>query len=162
MGSEEMANYAEAQPAAWWVRLSLIIGALIMIAAALVLWAEPAAPLWMRVMFTVLAPVMVWLALAFKGLDIVVADGKLVFGWGPFRPSVALADIEEVSREPITFARYGGVGIRLGQGAVCYNARFGEGLRIKVAGRKRDYVFTTDHPEEVAAALGHPISERLD
>jgi hypothetical protein len=154
-----MVDYRETQSALWWVLLALIIGAVGMSAAAVWLWLDPTTPVWMRILFTVLAPGMIWALLVFRRLDILVADGQLTFGFGPFRPSVAVDEIEGVSREPITLTRYGGVGIRFGQGAVCYNTRFGEGLRIRVRGRSRDYVLTTDYPEELARALGQPLKD---
>lgn len=156
-----MVEYRETQSAAWWVLGALAVGALGMSVAAVWLWLDPSAPTWMRVLFTVLAPAMIGAFLVFRRLDIVVADQRLSFGFGPFRPSVALDEIGGIAREPITLARYGGVGIRFGQGAVCYNTRFGEGLRIKVRGRSRDYVLTTDHPEELSAVLGHPLRDNV-
>lgn len=109
-------------------------------------------------LLAVTAVAAVWLI--FRRLEIALDDENLSFGFWRFRPVVPLQDIASAQPEKITFLKYGGIGIRWGPGAVCYNTRFGEGVRIRVKGRKRDWVFSCDDAPRLLALLDDAISRR--
>ena len=100
----------------------------------------------------------VWLI--FRRLDITLDDENLSFGFWRFRPVVPVQGIVSAEPERITFRKYGGIGIRTCAGAVCYNTRFGDGVRIKVKGRKRDWVFSCNDVPRMVSLLNEEISKR--
>jgi hypothetical protein len=141
-----------------WAQFLIVDSLLLLVGGLIACWVIPGAPWVARILLLVLTPIMLLVFLAFRSLTIEVKEDVLRFGFGPFRARIPLADIEGCEREDITFRRYGGIGLHHGIGAVCYNTRFGPGLRIRVRGRRRvDYVLGTDRPEELARALGHPL-----
>ena len=100
----------------------------------------------------------VWLI--FRRLDITLDDENLAFGFWRFRPVVPLQSIVSAEPEKITFRKYGGIDIRWVAGAVCYTTRFGEGVRIKVEGRKRDWVFSCNDAPRLIGLLNEVIVSR--
>lgn len=96
-------------------------------------------------------------ALVFGRFDILLDDRHLSFGFVWPRPVVDLQDIVSAGPERITLWRYGGIGIRIGARAVCYNTRFGEGVRIRVKGRRRDWVFSCSEPQRLISLLNDDI-----
>jgi hypothetical protein len=157
MGTPYYEQYEETQDMILWVRAVFIIAVVAIAVSCYYMFRDPTVPRVMPWGFVVLTALMFWSYWTFTRLTIRVGGGKLEFGFGPFRPKVNLEDIEWIAAEPITFRRYGGIGIRVGAGAVCYNTRFGNGVRIGVRGRRRDWAFTTKNPQEVARALGKDL-----
>jgi hypothetical protein len=50
--------------------------------------------------------------------------------------------------------KYWGIGVRLGMdGTICYNSRFGKGVRIKIRDKRKDYVLTSNNPQALCQAL---------
>jgi hypothetical protein len=122
-------RYHEVQAQAWWIHLTFLVVVLIMVLS--------------------------WLI--FRRLEIGLDDENLSFGFWRFRPVVPMQSIISCEPERITFRKYGGIGIRMGAGAVCYNTRFGDGVRIKVKGRKRDWVFSCDDVPRMIELLNEEI-----
>jgi hypothetical protein len=147
-------QYEETQELVFWARAAFFIGAAGVAVGCYLMFRDPTVPRSMAWSFLALTAVMFWAFWAFARLTIRIGGGRIEIRYGPVGPTVDLEDIEWIASEPITFRRYGGIGIRVGAGAVCYNTRFGDGIRMHVRGRKRDWVFTTKDPAEVARALG--------
>ncbi|MDP2960305.1 MAG: hypothetical protein Q8N71_02670, partial [candidate division Zixibacteria bacterium] len=90
----------------------------------------------------------------FRRLEIKVQGRFLEFGFGIFRKKIPLADIISCEESSVSFGKYWGIGIRLGSdGTICYNTRFGKGVRIKIKDKRRDYVLTSDNPQALCQAL---------
>jgi len=152
-----MIIYEERTHLVAWAQALIGVTLLVLVGELVGVWITPGAPWAVRILLLILTPVFTWMFFTFRTLTIEVTDGALRFGFGPFRRRLRLEDIAGCEREDITFRRYGGIGLRYGAGAVCYNTRFGRGLRLHVRGRRRDYVLSTDRPEELAGVLGHPL-----
>ena len=82
-------------------------------------------------------------------------DGKyLVFGFGVIRNKIPLDDIISCEETEIKFSNYLGYGIRVGRdGSIAYNIRSGKGIRLKIKGKKREYVVSTDNAGKICEIL---------
>lgn len=90
----------------------------------------------------------------FYKLKIRITDEALEFGFGIFRKKIPRTKIVSCKPFDIKFGQYLGLGIRLGWNrTVLYNTRFGKAVRIKVRGRKMDYVITSNNPKRFCAVL---------
>jgi hypothetical protein len=157
---EARIRFREVQQMAWWVRLAFWAG---IVATAVGLYAVvfiPGAP--PDVKWTVLAVlvILVILWLVFRRLEIVLDDQNLSFGFWLFRPVVPLKSIVSCEPQKITLWKYGGIGIRVAARAVCYNTCFGDGVRIRVEGRRKDWVFSCDDAPRLIALLNEEIAKR--
>jgi len=150
-------DYEETQDIPMWLKALLTALPFIIGGSAVVMILSHVPPRGMGYGMAALAVAMAWMAWLFRKLTITIGGGILGIDYGPAHPRIKLENIEWIAREPITLGRYGGIGIRMGAGAVCYNTRFGEGVRIHVRDRKQDVVFTTDNPDRVALALGQQL-----
>ncbi len=78
----------------------------------------------------------------------------LVFGFGVIRNKIFLDDIISCEETEIKFSNYLGYGIRLGRdGSIAYNIRSGKGIRLKIKGKKREYVVSTDNAGKICEIL---------
>src|SRR3990170_3910056 len=90
----------------------------------------------------------------FRSLEIKVQGRFLEFGFGIFRKKIPLSDIVSCEESQVSFGRYWGIGIRVGtDGTICYNSRFGKGVRIKIKDKRKDYVLTSDNPQALCQAI---------
>jgi hypothetical protein len=97
--------------------------------------------------------IMVFVFINFRTLEISIADGRLVVGYGFAKSRVRLSDIVyvEVIRPP--FWRYGGFGIRWGwDGSVGYIVDYRRGVRV-TRRRGMPIFFSTRNPERILQIL---------
>ena len=82
-------------------------------------------------------------------------DGKyLVFGFGMIRNKILLDKIISCEETEIKFSNHLGYGIRLGRdGSIAYIIRSGKGIRLKIKGKKREYVVSTDNADKICEIL---------
>lgn len=89
----------------------------------------------------------------FYQIKVVVAEDKLVFGFGILKRKVPFENIEEVIVEKFIFNRYMGYGIRVGRDkSIGYVARSGNGVRIKMKNYK-DFFITSDNAEHLKTMI---------
>jgi len=157
---EARIRFREVQPLAPWLQAVFLIGAIGMAAAVYPAMHDPklVGPAKALPLVGPAALVVCWLWL--RQMEIVLDDQNLSFGFWLFRPSVPLKNIVSCELEKITLWKYGGIGIRVAAGAVCYNTRFGDGVRIRVEGRRRDWVFSCDDTPRLLALLNEDIARR--
>jgi hypothetical protein len=93
--------------------------------------------------------------LNFRRLLFEVTNNRVRFRFGLIKKEFLRADITSCEPYELTFRNYLGWGIRYGllDGTVAYNTRFGRGVKMVVAGRKRPYVVSVDDPERVCDLL---------
>lgn len=83
-------------------------------------------------------------------LKIELTPEQIIFGFAPFRRRYYLSQIEKAEISNYEFKNYLGYGIRIGRdGTLGYVPRSGRGLKIKVRGRRREYFFVCNKPEEL-------------
>ncbi|HEX9912846.1 MAG TPA: hypothetical protein VGB01_06340 [candidate division Zixibacteria bacterium] len=146
--------YSEKQNLVWWVKylFLLIFGGIIL--GVILSPQDPETPFWVAPFLILLGILFFFIFINFRILEIKVQGRFLEFGFGIIKKKILRSDIVSCEKSSITFWRYGGIGIRLGMdGTVCYNTRFGKGVRIKVKNKKRDYVLTSDNPQALCQAL---------
>lgn len=91
----------------------------------------------------------------FYELHITITNDEMDFGFNMFRTRIKRNDIISCTPVNIKFGTYLGMGIRYGlDGTKAYNTRFGKAIRIKVKGRKRDFVITTNRAEQICSIIG--------
>lgn len=87
---------------------------------------------------------------SFNKLEITVGDEKICFGFGKFKKSFYLANVQSVEIGKYRFGNYWGYGIRIGSdGTIGYVARAGSGVKIKFQNDPKAYFITTRKPEEL-------------
>ncbi|MFH0779600.1 MAG: hypothetical protein V1928_01950 [Parcubacteria group bacterium] len=87
---------------------------------------------------------------SFNKLEITVTEEKINFGFGKFKKSFYLVNVQSVEIGKYKFGNYWGYGIRMGSdGAVGYVPRAGSGLKIKFKNDPRSYFISTAKPEEL-------------
>lgn len=156
---EARIRFREAQEFVGWARLSMV-GAVVSVGVgAFVVLYAPGTPESVKVFMLIALLMVVFAVLEFRRLEIVVDDENLRFGFRLVHPVVPLKSILSCEPEKITLWKYGGIGIRVAAGAVCYNTRFGDGVRIRVEGRRRDWVFSCDDSARLLALLNDSISK---
>lgn len=146
--------YSEKQNLVWWVRYLIILIFVGFILGLSLTFSDPQTPSWVKPFITLFVLFFLFIFINFRQLQIKVEGRFLEFGFGIFRKKIPLSEIISCEESSITFKRYLGIGIRFGlDGTVCYNTRFGKGVRIKVSNKKRDYVLTSDNPQALCQAL---------
>lgn len=146
--------YSEKQNIVWWVKFVFIL-ALIGIILGLVLSPrDPNTPFWTTPFLILIGLVLIFMFANFRRLEIKVQGRFLEFGFGIFRKKIPLSDIVSCEESQISFGRYWGIGVRVGtDGTICYNTRFGKGVRIKIKDKRKNYVLTSDNPQALCQAL---------
>ena len=146
--------YSEKQGMVWWVKFVFVL-ALIGIILGLVLSPQdPNTPFWVTPFLILIGLVLIFMFVNFRGLEIKVQGRFLEFGFGIFRKKIPLSDIVSCEESQVSFGKYWGIGIRLGtDGTICYNTRFGKGVRIKIKDKRKDYVLTSDNPQAFCQAI---------
>ena len=147
--------YAEWVPAGKLVKT--IVGFLCLIflciVAVVMAVADPAeafvAPLLISVLGFVL--LLFW---NYRGLSIKVSREALRVQYGFLnRKTIALPDIVTCEPDRASFAKYGGMGVRLGtDGSWAYTTSFGSAVRINPR-KGRPFVFSSNRPEEICALI---------
>ncbi|MCL5960717.1 MAG: hypothetical protein M1358_15690 [Chloroflexi bacterium] len=139
----------------------LIVGGLVAVAAIPVIIFATEGVRSDAVALVIPAVVFVFLALVFwnyRAIHIRLTTDRFEARYGIFnRTSIPWAEI--AACEPITasFARYGGIGVRLGSdGSWAYTTSFGPAIRLKRR-KGRGFVVSTNRQEE----LGHIIESRI-
>lgn len=106
--------------------------------------------------WAVFSPVMaILLILAnFAFLKIEITEQELGFGYGIIKKKFKRAEVLSCEPFQIKFRDYWGYGIRYGINKTTgWITRSGAGVRIKIRDKKRDYVLSTDHADEICAFL---------
>jgi hypothetical protein len=146
--------YSEKQNLVWWVRYLFILIFAGIILGIILSPQDPETPFWVTPFLILLVILFFFIFINFRILEIKVQGRFLEFRFGIIKKKILLSDIISCEESTITLWKYGGIGIRLGMdGTVCYNTRFGKGVRIKVKNKKRDYVLTSDNPQALCQAL---------
>jgi len=97
--------------------------------------------------------IMVFVFINFRTLEISIADGRLVVGYGFTKSRVQLSDIVYVEAIRPPFWRYGGFGIRWGwDGSVGYIVDYRRGIRV-TRRRGMPIFFSTRNPERILQIL---------
>ena len=92
--------------------------------------------------------------ISFRNLTITMSEERLIFGYGHFKKSVQLEQIESVEKGEFKFWNYLGYGVRFGRdGTIGYVPRGGKGLKLKVKNYKKPYFFITARPDELKSML---------
>jgi len=156
---EARIRFREVQPMASWLQAMLIIAAVVMAAAIYPEMHDPklVGPAKALPLLGPALLVVCWLWL--RQMEIALDDQNLSFGFGIFHPVVPIENIISCQPENITMLRHG-IGIHYARGVVCYNARLGPGVRIRVKGRKRDYVFSCNDAPRLISLINEEISRR--
>ncbi|MDP3024857.1 MAG: hypothetical protein Q8O10_04920 [candidate division Zixibacteria bacterium] len=146
--------YSERQNLVWWVRYLIILVFVGFILGLSFTFSDPKTPSWVSPFITILVLFFLLIFINFRTLEIKVDGRFLEFGFGIFRKKIALSDIIFCEESKVTFGKYGGIGIRWGfGGTICYNTRFGKGVRIKIKDKRKDYVLTSDNPQALCQAI---------
>lgn len=146
--------YTERQNLVWWAKSVFILAMAGIILGLVLSPRDPNTPFWVTPFLALIGIILVFMFMNFRSLEIKIDGRFLEFGFGFFRKRIPLADIVSCEESPVSFTRYWGIGIRLGMdGTICYNSRFGKGVRIKVKDKRKDYVLTSNDPQALCQAL---------
>ncbi len=146
--------YSEKQSLVWWVKLAFVLGMIGIVLGLILSPRDPKTPFWLTPFLILIGLALVFMFANFRSLEIKVQGRFLEFGFGIFRKKIPLSDIVSCEETQVSFVRCSGIGIRLGMdGTICYNSRFGKGVRIKIRNKRRDYVLTSDNPQALCRAL---------
>lgn len=147
--------YSEKQNLVWWVRYLFVLILLGIILGLVLSPQDPETPFWVTPFLILVGVSFIFIYINFRSLEIKVQGRTLEFGFGIFRKKILLTDVVSCEECSISLWKYGGIGIRVNllDGSVCYNTRFGKGVRIKIKNKKRDYVLTSDNPQALCQAL---------
>ncbi len=144
--------YKEKQDLVWWVKYLFIIGIGGILLGLVLSPKDPETPLWLTPLLIVIGLLLIFMYVNFRSLEIRVQGRFLEFGFGIFKKRFLLADIISCEKTEITFIKYSGIGIRRGlDGTICYNTRFGKGVRIKTKGKV--YALTSNNPLALCEAI---------
>ena len=146
--------YKETQDLVWWVKHLFLIGIGGILLGLIFSPRDPETTFWITPLLIFIGLLIIFMYVNFHSLEIKVQGRFLEFGFGIFKKGFLLSEIASCEETRITFSRYGGIGIRWGSdGTVCYNTRFGKGVRIKIIGKKKEYVLTSNNPQALCKAL---------
>jgi hypothetical protein len=146
--------YSEKQSMVWWVKFVFILALIGIILGMVLSPQDPNTPFWVTPFLIIIGLVLIFMFANFRRLEIRVQEQFLEFGFGIFKKKIPLSDIVSCEESQVSFGRYWGIGIRLGMdGTICYNTRFGKGVRIKIKDKRKDYVLTSDNPQALCQAL---------
>ena len=146
--------YTEKQGMVWWVKFVFILAMIGIILGLILSPKDPNTPFWVTPFLILIGLVLLFMFANFRSLKIRVQGRFLEFGFGIFKKKISLSDIVSCEESQVSFVRYWGIGIRLGMdGTICYNTRFGKGVRIKIKDKRKDYVLTSDNPQALCKAL---------
>lgn len=146
--------YAEKQGMVWWVKFVFILAMIGIILGVVLSPQDPKTPFWVTPFLILVGLVLIFMFANFRRLEIKIQGRFLEFGFGIFKKKILLSDIVSCEESEVSFAKYWGIGIRLGMdGTICYNTRFGKGVRIKIKDKRKDYVLTSDNPQALCQAL---------
>ncbi|HVP37141.1 MAG TPA: hypothetical protein VMT04_09125, partial [Terriglobales bacterium] len=111
-------------------------------------------PFWVTPFLILVGLALIFMYANFRRLEIKIQGRFLEFGFGIFKKKIPLSNIVSCEESQVSFGRYWGIGIRLGMdGTICYNSRFGNGVRIKIKDKSKDYVLTSNNPQALCHAL---------
>lgn len=146
--------YSEKQSIVWWVRVVFVVAMFGIILGLILSPRDPNTPFWVTPFLILIGLALIFFFYNFWSLQIKVQGRLLEFGFGIFKKRIQLSDIVSCEETQVSFGRYWGIGIRLGMdGTICYNTRFGKGVRIKIKDKRKDYVLTSDNPLALCRAL---------
>jgi hypothetical protein len=146
--------YAEKQNMVWWVKFIFALALTGIILGLILSPRDPKTPFWVTPFLILIGLFLVFMFVNFRNLKIRVQGRFLEFGFGIFRKKIPLSDIVSCEESQVSFGRYWGIGIRLGtDGTICYNTRFGKGVRIKTKEKRKDYVLTSNNPQGLCQAM---------
>ena len=138
----------------WWVKFVFVIAMIGIILGLVLSPQDPKTPFWVMPFLVLVGFALIFMFANFWRLEIKVQGRFLEFGFGIFKKKIPLSDIVSCEESEVSFGRYWGIGIRLGMdGTICYNTRFGKGVRIKIKDKRKDYVLTSDNPQALCQAL---------
>ena len=111
-------------------------------------------PLWISILLIVVEGVLIFVFGNFYKLRIKVDEEYLEFGFGLIKKRFKRQDIISCELYQLRFGNYLGMGIRIGfDRTIAFNTRFGRGVKIRIEGKKRAYVLTTNDPRALCGAL---------
>lgn len=111
-------------------------------------------PLWVPILLIVVEGVLIFVFGNFYKLRIKVDEEYLEFGFGLIKKRFKRQDIISCEPYQLRFGNYLGMGIRFGfDKTIAFNTRFGRGVKIRIEGKKRAYVLTTNNPQALCGAL---------
>jgi len=146
--------YSEKQNIVWWVKFAFVVAMIGIILGLILSPRDPKSPFWVTPFLVLAGLAFIFMFSNFRSLQIKVQGRLLEFGFGIFKKRIQISDILSCEETQVSFGRYWGIGIRLGMdGTICYNTRFGKGVRIKIKGKRKDYVLTSDNPQGLCQAL---------
>lgn len=146
--------YKEKQDLVWWVKYLFLIGISGILLGLVFSPNDPETPFWLTPFLILIGLFLIFMYVNFRSLEIKVQGGFLEFGFGIFKKRFLLTDIISCEETKITFGEFLGIGIRRGlDGTICYNMRFGKGVRIKIRDKKKDYVLTSNNPQALCQAI---------
>jgi len=149
---EARVRFREVQHMPGWLRLVMWGSAVAMAAGVYFAGLDPKTPDAAKVALFVALAGVVFTCVALDRMEIVLDDQNLSFGFWLFRAVAPVNRIVSCEPEKITFWR-GGIGIHFTAGAVSYSARYGDGVRIRVEGRRKEWVFSCDDAPRLIALL---------
>jgi len=115
---------------------------------------DPMIPLWTPILLIALEWVFIFVFANFYKLRIKVDEEYLEFGFGLIKKKFKRQDIISCEPYQLRFGNYLGMGIRIGfDRTIAFNTRFGRGVKIRIEGKKRAYVLTTNDPQALCVAL---------
>jgi hypothetical protein len=144
--------YKEKQDLVWWVKYLFLIGIGGILLGLVLSPKDPETPFWLTPLLILIGLLLIFMYVNFRSLEVKVQGRSLEFGFGIFKKRFSLSDIISCEETTITFGEFLGIGIRRGfDGTICYNTRFGKGVRIKTKGKV--YVLTSNNPQALCEAL---------
>ena len=155
---EARVRFREVQHMPGWLRLVMWGSAVAMAAGVYFAGLDPKTPDAAKVVLCVALAGVVVTCVALDRMEIVLDDQNLSFGFWVFRAVVPVDRIVSCEPEKITFWR-GGIGIHWTGRAVSYSARYGDGVRIRAKGRKKDWVFSCNDAPRLIALLKEEMAK---
>ena len=118
---------------------------------------RPAPDLFYALMFVVMSAIAI-VVTSFRKLTIRLTSQSITVAFGMFRRTMLWGDIEHCSRDESSSLAYGGWGIRIarvrGKWRLVYNVAGHPSILLGLrSGRFREFVFSTDNPEQVLETI---------
>lgn len=134
-----------------------IIGIIGLVLLAAIHISDIPKPHWVSsILFPIMEAAIVFVMLNFS-LMIRIDDRYFTFGFGIIRKKIKLDNIVSCTKTKLKFSNYLGYGIRYGRdGTIAYNTRSGNGIRVKIKDKKRDYILSTNNADNICQIIGKP------
>jgi len=146
---QDEVKYEEKQLCKWDLLAPMVIVFIIYVHIAF------SQPYWIsHLFFSILEVFFAVIFVNFLYLRIKIDGNYLVFGFGVIKNKILFEDIISCEETEIKFSNYLGYGIRLGRDcSIVYNIRSGNGIKLKIKDKKREYIISTDNPDKICEIL---------